>query len=91
MGTVLEILPYIFYPTLVLVSAAIGIYLLIANGEDLTDRYQSIVYSLTKEQSEGFEGERGRRIILSSRAAGCVALLFSLLMAVVTYFKFVQN
>lgn len=88
MGTIIQAIPFVIYPTIVLVSGAIGVYLLVSSREDLTERYFDLVYSITNHHPDEYGSNHQRYFIWSSRALGGLALAFSLLMAVITYFKF---
>lgn len=85
MGIVLHLLPYLAFPALVLVSAAIGLHLLLTSREVLMERYQALIYNLTHEQLEDLDRRLCRKIVWSSRMLGALAMLFSAGMVMASY------
>ncbi|MDP0497882.1 MAG: hypothetical protein Q7Q73_16895 [Verrucomicrobiota bacterium JB024] len=85
MGIVLHLFPYLAFPTLILVSAAVGLHLLLTSREVLMERYQALIYNLTHEQLQDLDRRQCRKIVWSSRMLGAFAMLFSAGMAVASY------
>ena len=88
---VVEALPFIIHPAIVMVSATVGIYLLTSSREKLVDQYTSLFYSLTNQHPEEYGVGRVRSFVVTSRVIGGVAVAFSLLMAFVTYQKYLGD
>jgi multisubunit Na+/H+ antiporter MnhB subunit len=88
MGFVLHLFPYLAFPALILVSAVVGLHLLLTSREVLMERYQALVYNLTHEQLEDLDRRQCRKIVWSSRMLGAFAMLFSAGMVMASYAYF---
>ncbi len=88
MGLVFKFVPYLAFPALVLISAVVGLHLILTSQEVLLERYERLVYNLTNEHPEDFNGGNQRTIVLYGRILGATSLVFSLAMAGLTYYYF---
>ena len=88
MGLVIKLLPYLVCPAVILISAALGVYLLFTSRETLIERYEELVYNLTHENPHDLDRSHTRNLVRSGRVLGICAILLSLGMTFLTYFVF---
>jgi len=88
MGELLKFLPHLVYPTIVGLSAFLGIYLLSMRRETLHEKYCNLVYSLTQSHPEDHDAVDDRYLVWTTRAIGGISIAVCVLMSVVTYLKY---
>ncbi|MEM9226913.1 MAG: hypothetical protein AAGA45_03005 [Verrucomicrobiota bacterium] len=91
MAEIVRALTHMIYPAIVLITGAIGVYLLVMQNESLREKYDRLFYAITQQHPEDYSSSYYRVAQITTRFVGIAFLLVSLLFAYLTYLKYASD